>query len=150
VWAVRWLWVERARGGDVHRDGLVAVDLVEARDRAVINDEALLQSHLFEDRMLKASGLRVGADWTVGAGSVVLYDAEMEDGSRLDALSLLMKGERLPAGTAWAGSPAKWQTARPGGSEDRSLAEAQDQGRRFPTNGLCENTGADRVLQPVN
>ena len=80
-------------------------------DRAAINDEAVLQSHLFEDRMLKASGLRVGADCTVGAGSVVLYDAEMEDGSSLDALSLLMKGERLPAGTSWAGSPAVWVAA---------------------------------------
>jgi len=36
----------------------------------------------------------------------------MEDGSRLDALSLLMKGEILPAGTAWAGSPAARQEAR--------------------------------------
>jgi hypothetical protein len=44
----------------------------------------------------------------VGAGSVVLYDSIMEDGARLDALSLLMKGERLPAGTAWAGIPAVW------------------------------------------
>jgi hypothetical protein len=33
----------------------------------------------------------------------------MEDGARLAALSLLMKGETLPAGTAWAGSPASWQ-----------------------------------------
>ena len=38
----------------------------------------------------------------------VLYDAAMEDGSRLDALSLLMKGETPPARTAWAGVPASW------------------------------------------
>ena len=56
--------------------------------------------------MLKASWVRVGRRCAVGAGSVVLYDTEMEDGSRLDALSLLMKGETLPAGTAWAGIPA--------------------------------------------
>ena len=64
--------------------------------------------------VLKASqsgygyGLRIGADCTVGADSVVLYDSKMEDGSRLDALSLLMKGETLPRGTAWAGIPAGW------------------------------------------
>jgi hypothetical protein len=33
----------------------------------------------------------------------------MEDGARLNALSLLMKGETLPACTAWAGLPAVWQ-----------------------------------------
>jgi len=100
----------------VHTTGLIEFDLVEVGDRAAINDEAVLQSHLFEDRMLKASALRVGTDCSVGAGSVVLYDAEMADGSHLDALSLLMKGERLPAGTAWAGSPAAWQ---PGGDVTR-------------------------------
>ncbi len=61
--------------------------------------------------MLKSSGLRIGADCTVGADSVVLYDSKMEDGSRLDALSLLMKGETLPRGTAWAGIPAGWSSS---------------------------------------
>jgi non-ribosomal peptide synthetase-like protein len=111
VWYLRLLGARIGRGVYIHTTGLIEFDLVDVGDRAAINDEAVLQSHLFEDRMLKASGLRVGADCTVGAGSVVLYDAEMEDGSRLDALSLLMKGERLPAGTAWAGSPAAWVTA---------------------------------------
>ena len=45
----------------------------------------------------------------MGANSVVLYDSEMENGARLDALSLLMKGERLPEGTVWAGIPAAWR-----------------------------------------
>src|SRR5207248_11372735 len=66
---------------------------------------------LFEDRILKASWMRIGRRCEVGAGSVVLYDTEMEDGSRLDALSLLMKGEVLPTGTSWVGSPAKWVVA---------------------------------------
>ena len=43
----------------------------------------------------------------LGAGSLVLYDTRMEDGSKLDDLSLLMKGEVLPAGTFWAGVPAR-------------------------------------------
>jgi len=51
--------------------------------------------------------MRIGRGCEVGAGSVVLYDTEMEDGSRLDSLSLLMKGEVLPAGTCWVGSPAR-------------------------------------------
>ena len=108
VWYMRLLGARMGKGVYLHTTGLIEFDLVEVGDRAAINDEAVLQSHLFEDRMLKASGLKVGANCVVGAGSVVLYDAEMKDGSRLDVLSLLMKGETLPAGTAWAGSPASW------------------------------------------
>ncbi len=68
-----------------------------------------MQTHLFEDRVLKASQLRLGRDCVVGVAAVALYDSEMEDGARLDALSLLMKGETLPADTAWVGIPAAWR-----------------------------------------
>jgi len=85
------------------------VDLVEIGDRATLNDDCVLQTHLFEDGVLKASWLRVGADCSVGALSVVPYDSVMENGSRLDALSLVMKGETLPARTPWAGVPASWR-----------------------------------------
>ena len=42
----------------------------------------------------------------VGAGSLVLYDTRLEEGAALGDLSLLMKGETLPAGTSWEGIPA--------------------------------------------
>src|SRR5262249_18411376 len=88
-----------------HTTGLLEWDLVEVGDRAALNDDCVLQTHLFEDRVLKASRLRIAADSAVGAVSVVLYDSTIEKGARLDALSLLMKGESLPAHTAWAGIP---------------------------------------------
>jgi len=67
----------------------------------------------------------------VGAVSVILYDSTMEDGARLDALSLLMKGETLPAGTAWAGIPAACQDrAGPG-----RLAEPRGPGAPASTPG---------------
>ncbi len=90
-----------------HTTGLLEWDLVEVGDGASLNEDCVLQTHLFEDRVLKASYLRVGSGCDVGAYSVVLYESEMEEGSQLDALSLLMKGERLPAGTSWIGIPAK-------------------------------------------
>jgi non-ribosomal peptide synthetase-like protein len=110
-WYLRLIGARIGRGVYAHTTGLLEWDLVEVGDRAALNDDCVLQTHLFEDRVLKAAPLRIGADCEVGAGSVVLYDSEMEHGARLDALSLLMKGERLPAGTAWAGIPAAWQAA---------------------------------------
>jgi carbonic anhydrase/acetyltransferase-like protein (isoleucine patch superfamily) len=37
----------------------------------------------------------------------VLYDAVVGSGCTLDALSLLMKGERLEPGTRWRGIPCQ-------------------------------------------
>jgi non-ribosomal peptide synthetase-like protein len=104
-WYLRLLGARIGRRVYVYSTGFLEFDLVEIGDRAVLNNGCILQTHLFEDRILKASKLRIGADCEIGTHSVVLYDAEMNDGSRLGALSLLMKGESLPAGTKWVGSP---------------------------------------------
>ena len=106
-WYFRLLGARIGRRTYFHTTGLIEFDLVEVGDEAIVNDDCVLQAHLFEDRVLKASRLRIGRGCEVGAVSVILYDSRMEDGARLDALSLLMKGESLPAGTAWAGIPAK-------------------------------------------
>ena len=108
-WYLRLLGARIGRQVYIHTTGFLEWDLVEIGDRVALNDDCVLQTHLFEDRVLKASRLEIGADCTVGACSVVLYDSKMEDGARLDALSLLMKGETLPTGTAWAGIPPSWR-----------------------------------------
>jgi acetyltransferase-like isoleucine patch superfamily enzyme len=82
-------------------------DLVHIDDRAALNNGCRLQTHLFEDRVMKMSQVRIGKNCVVGHSSIVLYDTQMEPGSQLHSLSLLMKGETLPAGTHWQGSPAQ-------------------------------------------
>jgi carbonic anhydrase/acetyltransferase-like protein (isoleucine patch superfamily) len=49
----------------------------------------------------------IGARVTVGARGAILYDTHMGDDARLGPLTLVAKGERLPGGTRWEGSPAK-------------------------------------------
>jgi non-ribosomal peptide synthetase-like protein len=113
-WYLRLLGARIGRRVYIHTTGFLEWDLVEIGDRTALNEDCVIQTHLFEDRVLKASRLRIGADCDVGTCSVVLYDSEMQDGARLDALSLLMKGETLPAATAWSGIPAAWR----GGDDD--------------------------------
>ncbi len=86
---------------------LTEFDLVEIGDDASIGRASSLQTHLFEDRVMKMSTVKVGNGCTVGPRSVVLYDSSLEAGSALDGLSLVMKGESLPAGTSWRGVPAR-------------------------------------------
>ena len=82
-------------------------DLVAIGDDAALNDAAGLQTHLFEDRVMKVSRVTVGARTTVGSLAIVLYDAVIGDEAELGDLSVLMKGETLAAGTSWEGSPAR-------------------------------------------
>ena len=82
-------------------------DLVEIGDDVAINDLAGLQTHLFEDRVMKVSGIKVEDRATIGSLAIVLYDAEIGADAQLGDLSVVMKGESLPAGTSWEGSPAK-------------------------------------------
>ncbi len=80
-------------------------DLVNIGDYAALNAGAVIQNHLFEDRIMKASHLRIGENCSVGGMAVVLYDTEMLPGSSVGPLSLLMKGETLPSRTRWVGIP---------------------------------------------
>ena len=80
-------------------------DLIEIGDYVAFNAGAVVQNHLFEDRVMKSSYLRIADGCTVGNMAVVLYDTRMEEGAVLGPLSLLMKGEVQPAGTRWHGIP---------------------------------------------
>ncbi|MER7679403.1 Pls/PosA family non-ribosomal peptide synthetase [Streptomyces sp. NPDC096934] len=81
-------------------------DLVHVGDDVAVGEFTSLQTHLFEDRVMKMDRVTVDADASIGPRCVVLYDARVGTGAGLDALSLVMKGERLPDGTRWQGIPA--------------------------------------------
>ena len=86
---------------------LTEFDLVHIGDDASINHDCTLQTHLFEDRVMKMSTVEVGAGCHLGSMSLVLYDTKLEPGSSVDDLSLVMKGETLPADTHWTGIPGR-------------------------------------------
>jgi non-ribosomal peptide synthetase-like protein len=86
---------------------LTEFDLITIGDDAMLNLDCTVQTHLFEDRVMKMSTIDIGPRCSLGAGSVVLYDSRLEEAAVLGDLSLVMKGESLPANTCWEGSPAR-------------------------------------------
>jgi non-ribosomal peptide synthetase-like protein len=82
-------------------------DLASVGDEAMLNADCTMQTHLFEDRVMKMGTVAIAANCKVGTGTLVLYDTKMENGATLGELSLLMKGETLPPDTRWTGIPAR-------------------------------------------
>lgn len=80
-------------------------DLVRIGDRVALNPGAVIQTHLFEDRVMKSSHLTLHDDSSVGNMAVVLYDSEIRKDAILGPLSLLMKGETIASGERWHGIP---------------------------------------------
>ncbi len=91
----------------IYTTQITEFDLVRLGDYSTVNDNCTLQTHLFEDRVMKMSFVDIGKGCSVGGMSVVLYDSKMEDGSVLEPLSVLMKSETLPANTIFIGAPAQ-------------------------------------------
>jgi non-ribosomal peptide synthetase-like protein len=108
-WYFRLLGARIGRRVYMETSDLSEFDLVTVGDETALNADCTIQTHLFEDRVMKMSTVEIGTGCSVGAGTLVLYDTRMENAARLGNLSLLLKGEVLPAGSRWEGIPASAQ-----------------------------------------
>jgi len=107
AWPLRALGMKVGRRCYIDETWFSDFDLVEIGDEAAINDNAALIAQLFEGRVMCTGPVRIGRRCCIGAGAHLQYNTEMLDGSYLGDMSLLMKGETLPAGTRWHGIPAQ-------------------------------------------
>jgi non-ribosomal peptide synthetase-like protein len=131
VWGLRMMGCRIGRCVFMDTTLFSEFDLAQIGDYAAVNHGATIQTHLFEDRILKADRLEIADGASVGNMAVVLYDTKMAMGSRLAPLSVLMKGETLPPMSRWYGIPTQQMpdTARPvaaiagGYSQPQTLAD---------------------------
>lgn len=80
-------------------------DMVKIGDEAVLNMHAAPQTHLFEDRVMKVGRVDVEANACCKSYSICLPNSRVGEGAQLGSLSLLMKGEAVPANEMWEGAP---------------------------------------------
>ncbi|HEY2252014.1 MAG TPA: Pls/PosA family non-ribosomal peptide synthetase, partial [Planctomycetaceae bacterium] len=107
AWFFRLLGAKIGKRAYIDTTCFTEYDLVHLGNDVALNSDATVQTHLFEDRVMKMSDVHIGNGCSVGVQSLVLYDTTMQPGSSLGDLSLLMKNEELPASTAWQGIPAR-------------------------------------------
>jgi len=128
-WALRLYGTRMGKGVWMDSTDITEFDCVTVGDYTVINSTAALQTHLYEDRVMKVGRVEVGRGVTVGCTATVLYDTHIGDYARIGPLTIIMKGEDLPAHTAWHGAPAQVHAVHedeaPQPAEAPSLAVAQ-------------------------
>jgi non-ribosomal peptide synthetase-like protein len=80
-------------------------DLISIEDNVILDRDCTLQTHLFEDRVMKLGKLHLHSRAQVGAWSLILYDTILAADTFIEPMSLVMKGEQVPPATTWQGIP---------------------------------------------
>ena len=104
---LRTLGMKIGRGVYLDTTDFTEFDCVQLGDQAELNSWSGPQTHLFEDRVMKIGYVTIGAQSTLRARGIVLYDASVGEGAVLGPLTLVLKGEHIPPHSAWVGSPAQ-------------------------------------------
>ncbi len=95
------------QGVYMNSSDITEFDCVKIGSYANINSMTVLQTHLYEDRIMKIGTIEIGQGVSIGSGSTILYDTKIGNYSQLAGLTVVMKGEDLPSQTAWMGSPCE-------------------------------------------
>lgn len=105
--ALRLMGVKIGRRVWLNTTDFTEHDMISIGDDSALNEECGPQTHLFEDRVMKIGPVKIGARSSIATRAIILYDSDIGNDTRIDALSLVMKGENLSPGTDWVGSPVK-------------------------------------------
>jgi len=104
--AFRLLGCRIGKGVYMDTTDITEFDCVHIGDHSELNALSCPQTHLFEDRVMKIDRVDIGSKVYIGPRGTVLYSAKVGDNARLGPLTLVMKGEHIPAATSWSGLPA--------------------------------------------
>jgi non-ribosomal peptide synthetase-like protein len=106
-WCMRLYGMKVGKGVWMNMTDFTEYDCVTIGDYCVLNKSSSLQTHLYEDRVMKVGTVTLGKGVTLGTAAVVLYDTHIKDYAQVGPLTLVMKGETLPAQSSWVGAPAQ-------------------------------------------
>ncbi|SES17195.1 Pls/PosA family non-ribosomal peptide synthetase [Corynebacterium cystitidis] len=103
--ALRALGVKIGRGAWIESYWFPETDLCYVGDAATVGPGTVVQTHLFQDRVMSLDTVEIGAGATLAAHSVALPASSVGDGATVWPGSLMMRGDQVPAGTVWQGNP---------------------------------------------
>ncbi|WP_283253186.1 Pls/PosA family non-ribosomal peptide synthetase [Actinotalea sp. K2] len=112
VWWLRAMGARIGRGVWCQTYWLPEADLVRLGDGASVGPGCVVQTHLFHDRVMSLDTVTLDDGATLGPHGVILPAASLGAGASVGPASLVLRGERVPAGSRWVGNPiAPWPVA---------------------------------------
>ncbi|WP_254432476.1 Pls/PosA family non-ribosomal peptide synthetase [Magnetospirillum sp. SS-4] len=106
-WFLRLYGCRFGEGVFMDTTDITEFDCVEVGDFCTVNSLSALQTHLYEDRVMKVGRISLSRGVSIGSGSTVLYDTHVGEFARIGNLTIVMKGETIPAHGEWEGAPAQ-------------------------------------------
>ncbi len=94
-------------GRDVWIEALTVTefDVAELGEGCAVNRNAVVETHLFHDRLMRIGPAKLGPGATLGPAAAMLPDTTIGAQCSVEARSVVMRGEELPAQTRWHGAP---------------------------------------------
>ncbi len=103
--ALRALGARIGHGAWVESYWFPETDLCVVGRGATVGPGTVVQTHLFQDRVMSLDTVTIADGATLAAHSVVLPAARIGDGATVGPGSLVMRGDQVPANTVWQGNP---------------------------------------------
>ena len=103
--ALRLLGAHVGRGAWVETYWLPETDLCHIGRGATVGRGTVVQTHLFQDRVMSLDSVTLADGATLGDHSVALPAAVVGKGATVGPGSLVMRGDQVPAATRWQGNP---------------------------------------------
>ncbi|AJE34114.1 hypothetical protein B842_11335 [Corynebacterium humireducens NBRC 106098 = DSM 45392] len=110
--ALRALGARIGHGAWVESYWFPETDLCIVGRAATVGPGTVVQTHLFQDRVMSLDTVTIADGATLAAHSVALPAARIGDGATVGPGSLVMRGDQVPANTVWQGNPIEpWNRA---------------------------------------
>lgn len=104
---LRALGARIGRGAWIDSYWLPEADLCTVSAGATVGPGCVVQTHLFQDRVMSLGKVVLEESATLGPQSVILPEARIGAGTVIGPASLIMRGDQVPAGTRWRGNPVE-------------------------------------------
>ncbi|WP_080796741.1 Pls/PosA family non-ribosomal peptide synthetase [Corynebacterium pacaense] len=102
---LRALGAKIGRGAWIESYWFPETDLCRVGAGATVGAGTVVQTHLFQDRVMSLDTVTIAAGATLGDHSVALPAALIDASATIGPGSLVMRGDRVPAHTRWQGNP---------------------------------------------
>ena len=107
VWYLRALGARIGRDAAISRVSVRAPDLLTVGDGVSIGAAVNLENFAVRGGIWEVAPITLADNAYVGSYAVLQGDVSMGEGARLEGLSSLAAGARVPAGQTWTGAPAR-------------------------------------------